>query len=82
MFFYLTDDRRAAQEMFTEVSSTLNRPVGQLREQLLIGSPGACVEKLGALMAAGVQKVFLWPAADEVAQLARFQQEVVARIPK
>lgn len=77
MFFYLTDNRQAAEETLTEVASALNRSADQLREQLLIGSPAACIEKLSALKTAGVELVLLWPVADDVAQLTRFR-EVIA----
>ena len=80
MFFYLTDDRQAAEEMLTEVASALNRPADQLREQLLIGSPAACIEKLSVLKTAGVTLVLLWPVADDVAQLTRFREVIVPHL--
>jgi probable F420-dependent oxidoreductase len=82
MFYYLTEDRRRAEEILVEVvSPTLNRPVELLRERLPIGTPAQCAEKLVKLQAAGVRKVFLWPVEDEVGQLARFHEQVLPQLP-
>jgi hypothetical protein len=35
-----------------------------------------CGQKLAAYKAAGVQRVFLWPVADELDQLTIFHQKV------
>jgi len=55
----------------------LNRPVEQLRAVLPIGSAEECAEKLLAYARAGAQRVFLWPLADERAQLEVFRECVV-----
>jgi alkanesulfonate monooxygenase SsuD/methylene tetrahydromethanopterin reductase-like flavin-dependent oxidoreductase (luciferase family) len=82
MFYYLTEDRRRAEEILVEVvSPTLGRPVELLRERLPIGTPAECAEKLLKLKAAGVQKVFLWPVEDEASQLARFHEQVLPQLP-
>jgi len=47
-----------------------------LRERLPIGPPELFAEKLTAFANAGVQRVFIWPVADEVRQLERFWNEV------
>ncbi len=82
MFYYLTEDRRKAEELLVEVlSPTLGRPVESLRERLPIGTPTECVEKLRKLQAAGVQRIFLWPLEDEASQLARFHEQVLPQLP-
>jgi probable F420-dependent oxidoreductase len=82
MFYYVTEDRRLAEELLVEVlSPALNRPVELLRERLPIGTPAQCAEKLVKLQAAGVRKVFLWPVEDEVGQLARFHKQVLPQLP-
>jgi probable F420-dependent oxidoreductase len=82
LFYYVTEDRRLAEELLVEVlSPALNRPVEQLRERLPIGTPAECAEKLVKLQAAGVRKVFLWPVEDEAAQLARFHEQVLPQLP-
>ena len=81
MFYYLTEDRRQAEELLVEVvSPILSRPVELLRERLLIGTPAECAEKLMRLQAAGVRKVFLWPVEDETRQLARFREQVLPQL--
>jgi probable F420-dependent oxidoreductase len=82
MFYYLTEDRRRAEEILVEVvSPALGRPVELLRERLPIGTPAECAEKLLKLKAAGVQKVILWPVEDEASQLARFHEQVLPQLP-
>lgn len=82
MFYYLTEDRRQAEELLVEVvSPTLGRSVELLRERLLIGTPAECAEKLTRLQAAGVQRVFLWPVEDETSQLVRFHEQVLPQLP-
>src|SRR5437667_1022015 len=78
MFYYVTEDRRLAEELLVEVlSPTLNRPAELLRERLPIGTPAECAEKPLKLQAAGVRKIFLWPIEDEVGQLRRFHEQVL-----
>jgi len=77
MFMYITADRSKAERVLSEtIGALLKRPVEQLRERLLVGAPEACAEKLAAYKKAGVQRVFLWPVADELDQLSHFQQRV------
>jgi hypothetical protein len=65
MFTYITENRREAERIITEVvSPTLNRPADDLRKRLLIGPAAECAAKLAAYQAAGVQRVLLWPVAD------------------
>jgi alkanesulfonate monooxygenase SsuD/methylene tetrahydromethanopterin reductase-like flavin-dependent oxidoreductase (luciferase family) len=83
MFFYLTEDRRQAEELLVDVvSPTLGRSVEMLRERLLIGTPAVCAEKLARLQAVGVRKVFLWPVEDETHQLMRFHEQVLPLLPQ
>ena len=77
MFMYITEDKFAAERVLSETfGALLNRPVEQLRERLLVGSPELYAEKLAAYKAAGVQRIFLWPTGDEPEQLAVFQKKV------
>jgi len=77
MFMYITEDRSKAERVVSEtIASLLKRPVEELRQRLLVGSPQACAEKLAAYKAAGVQRVFVWPTADEQDQLMIFQTKV------
>lgn len=77
-FFYVTEDKAAAERVVRDVvSPTINRPEAELRERLLIGSAHECAEKAAAYQAAGLQRLLLWPVADDLEQLAIFQDRVI-----
>jgi alkanesulfonate monooxygenase SsuD/methylene tetrahydromethanopterin reductase-like flavin-dependent oxidoreductase (luciferase family) len=77
MWCYITDDRDEADRILTErVVPTVHRPEDMLRERLPIGPPELFAEKLTAFAKAGVQRVFIWPVADELHQLDRFWNDV------
>ena len=78
MWAYVTDDASAAETILSGLlAPALNRPIEELSAQLPIGSPELCAERLSAYAAAGVQRVFLWPLADELRQLERFSRDVL-----
>jgi alkanesulfonate monooxygenase SsuD/methylene tetrahydromethanopterin reductase-like flavin-dependent oxidoreductase (luciferase family) len=72
---YVTDDARAADRMLEDVlAPMLRRPVEDVRALgLPVGTPEQCAERLAAYAAAGVQRVFVWPLADELEQLGRLR---------
>jgi alkanesulfonate monooxygenase SsuD/methylene tetrahydromethanopterin reductase-like flavin-dependent oxidoreductase (luciferase family) len=77
MWCYITDDRDEADRIVEErLVPTVHRPEDMLRERLPIGPAELFAEKLTAFAKAGVQRVFIWPVADEVSQLERFWNEV------
>ena len=77
MWCYITDDRAEADRILRErVIPTVHRPEQMLRERLPIGPPELFAEKLTAFAKAGVQRVFIWPVADELHQLERFWNDV------
>jgi alkanesulfonate monooxygenase SsuD/methylene tetrahydromethanopterin reductase-like flavin-dependent oxidoreductase (luciferase family) len=77
MWCYITDDRAEADRVLKErVVPTVHRPEDMLRERLPIGPAEMFAEKLTAFAEAGVQRVFIWPVADEVRQLERFWNDV------
>jgi hypothetical protein len=47
---------------------------------LAFGSAEAVTEKLIAFRDNGVQRMFVWPVADEIVQLQRFRKEVMNRL--
>ena len=82
MWCYITDDRDEADRILRErVIPTVHRPEETLRERLPIGPPELFAEKLTAFATAGVQRVFIWPVADELHQLERFWNEVRPLVP-
>jgi len=77
MWFYITEDAAEADRVMRErVVPTIHRPEEVLRERLPIGSAAMFAEKLSAFAEAGVQRVFVWPVADEARQLERFWDTV------
>ncbi len=77
MWCYVTEQRARAGAVLADVlAPMLGRPAEQLRATLPIGSAEACAEKLAAYARAGAQRVFLWPIADERAQLEVFRERV------
>ena len=78
MWCYVTEDRARAEAMLVDVlAPLLNRPVETLSAVLPIGPAEECAAKLLAYEQAGAQRVFLWPLADERAQLEAFRERVV-----
>ncbi|HEY7105304.1 MAG TPA: LLM class flavin-dependent oxidoreductase [Acidimicrobiia bacterium] len=77
MWFYVTDDAGDAARVLQErVVPTVHRPEDVLRDRLPIGPAEKFAEKLTAFARVGVQRVLVWPVADEVHQLERFWHEV------
>ena len=77
MWFYITDDRGEAERVMRDrIVPTIHRPEDLLRERLSIGPAEEFAEKLLAFAEAGVQRVFLWPVADEINQLELFWETV------
>jgi alkanesulfonate monooxygenase SsuD/methylene tetrahydromethanopterin reductase-like flavin-dependent oxidoreductase (luciferase family) len=79
MWFHI-DDRRANEVLAQRLAPVIHRRSEQLRERLAFGPAEAVVEKLIAFRDAGVQRMFLWPVADDIEQLHRFSDEVMAPI--
>ena len=60
MFMYISEDNSETERVLSEtLTALLNRPVDQLRERLLVGSPEVCAEKLARYKAVGVQRIFI-----------------------
>lgn len=81
MWTYISEDRVEASRVLEDVlAPMLNRSVEELRLKLTVGPAEACAEKLSSYAAAGAQRVFVWPVADEIEQLEKFQREVAPRV--
>jgi alkanesulfonate monooxygenase SsuD/methylene tetrahydromethanopterin reductase-like flavin-dependent oxidoreductase (luciferase family) len=77
MWFYVTEDEAEAERVLRgRVLPAVHRPEAILRERLPIGPAERFAEKLSAFARAGVQRVFLWPVADEAEQLEAFWTRV------
>ena len=79
LWLYVTESPREAERMLGNVlAPMLKRPVEALRDLALpIGSAQQCAERLSAYAAAGAERVFVWPLADELRQLEVFRENVV-----
>jgi len=81
MWLYITENEAESERMLYEVlAPALNRPVAELKERLPIGSAKDCAEKLTAYQNVGVQRVYLWPLANELEQIKIFMRQVVPLI--
>jgi alkanesulfonate monooxygenase SsuD/methylene tetrahydromethanopterin reductase-like flavin-dependent oxidoreductase (luciferase family) len=77
MWFYITEDEAEADRILEQrLVPVINRPESMLRERLPVGSAAAFAEKLSAFRDAGVQRVLIWPVADEQRQLELFCEQV------
>jgi alkanesulfonate monooxygenase SsuD/methylene tetrahydromethanopterin reductase-like flavin-dependent oxidoreductase (luciferase family) len=80
-WLYIAERERDAEWMLHDVlAPALKRPVRELKERLPIGSPQECAEKLAAYQKVGVQRIYLWPLANELEQINIFMNEVVPLI--
>jgi alkanesulfonate monooxygenase SsuD/methylene tetrahydromethanopterin reductase-like flavin-dependent oxidoreductase (luciferase family) len=77
MWFHLGDDPEAEHVLRTRVLPAVHRPEDVLRARLPFGCATECADLLNAFGEAGVQRVFVWPVADELEQLRRFADEVM-----
>ena len=79
MWLYVSETRRDSERMLGDVlAPMLGRPVEALRDLALpIGSAEQCAERVSAFQAAGAERIFVWPLADELQQLERFREDVV-----
>ena len=81
MWFYITENPSEADHIWRHrVLPAINRPEDLLRERLPIGSAAAFIDLLAAFKAAGLQRVLLWPVADEARQLELFCEKVAPAI--
>jgi alkanesulfonate monooxygenase SsuD/methylene tetrahydromethanopterin reductase-like flavin-dependent oxidoreductase (luciferase family) len=77
MWFYITDDPTEADHVMRQrIAPTIHRPEEVLRDRLPVGPAELFAEKLSAFSRAGVQRVFVWPVADEAHQLELFWNTV------
>ena len=83
MWLYITEEKKVSERILNQVlAPALNRQVTELRERLPIGSAVSCAEKLVAYQKVGVQRVYLWPVADELEQIKIFMEQVTPLIDR
>ncbi len=75
MYCYITEEPSAAEGLARKVlGPALGRSAEELSARLLFGPASACADKLAEFRAAGLQRVFFWPVADEEHQLRAIMQ--------
>jgi probable F420-dependent oxidoreductase len=78
VFVYVTDDDDQARRVAHDVlGPALNRDPNDLLRLALMGNADRCAERLRQFRDAGVQRVWIWPATDPIAQIQRFAEEVI-----
>lgn len=78
MWMYVTDDRETARRYLEDIlCPMLNRAPESVRDLLLIGLPEECAARLCAYRDAGLERVFVWPLADDVRQIELFASSVM-----
>lgn len=82
LWLYVADDPNDADRVLADVlGPMIRRPVEELRAMWLpVGTPEVCAERLSAFAAAGAERMFVWPLADDLRQLERFALEVAPRV--
>jgi alkanesulfonate monooxygenase SsuD/methylene tetrahydromethanopterin reductase-like flavin-dependent oxidoreductase (luciferase family) len=74
MWTWVGDD---GERVLRDVLAPLvGRDVDELRDRVCVGTPEHCARLLAGYAAAGCQRVYLWPLADEERQLERIAGEV------
>ena len=77
MWFYITENRAEADRVLQQrLAPVIHRPESVLRERLPVGGAASFAEKLDAFRTAGLQRVLIWPVADEQRQLELFCEKV------
>ena len=78
MFSYVTKDRgeidRAVQR---KLGPAVGRASDDLAARLLMGTPEDCIGVVRSYAEAGVQRMFIWPAENELEQLRTFAEQVM-----
>jgi alkanesulfonate monooxygenase SsuD/methylene tetrahydromethanopterin reductase-like flavin-dependent oxidoreductase (luciferase family) len=78
-FLQVTDDRHEAEHLVTRVlAPALNRDPDVLAARLGVGPLGLVAERVDALRAAGVERLYVWPLHDHERQLELAQQALAA----
>jgi len=77
---FVTEDDVEAQAMLERLAQMVRRPIEDLADRLPIGSPAMCRDLFGDYREAGLQRVLVWPMANEVEQLERMADVVMPLI--
>ena len=77
-WLFVTDDDRERRAVNERLSRMLRRPLDEIEGRLPVGSPAACLDLFGRYRDAGLGRVLIWPMQDEVEQLERVAEQIIA----
>ena len=75
---FVTDDDKQARAVNERLSRMLRRPLDEIEGRLPVGSPAMCLDLFGRYRDAGLGRALVWPMQDEVEQLERVAEQVMA----
>jgi alkanesulfonate monooxygenase SsuD/methylene tetrahydromethanopterin reductase-like flavin-dependent oxidoreductase (luciferase family) len=83
-WLHITENKADAERTLSDVlAPMLHRPAEALRSApLLVGPAEVCAERLAAFVEAGARRIFVWPLANEIAQLELFREQVTSLVPR
>ena len=79
---YVTEDAGEARAMLERLARMVRRPIDELDGRLPIGPPALCLDLFGRYLDAGLQRILVWPMANEVEQLERIAADVVPALER
>ena len=74
---YVTEDAGEARAMLERLARMVRRSIEDLDGRLPIGSPAMCRDLFGRYADAGLQRILVWPMANEVEQLERIAADLI-----
>ena len=77
-WLFVTDDDKQARAVNERLSRMLRRPLDEIEGRLPVGSPAMCLDLFGRYRDAGLGRALVWPMQDEVEQLERVAEQVMA----
>jgi alkanesulfonate monooxygenase SsuD/methylene tetrahydromethanopterin reductase-like flavin-dependent oxidoreductase (luciferase family) len=81
MWCYVSEDKTETDRIMTDVLvPVIRRKDSELRGRVLVGNSKDCASILRAYRDAGLQRVMIWPLADELNQLKIFKEKVAPLI--
>jgi alkanesulfonate monooxygenase SsuD/methylene tetrahydromethanopterin reductase-like flavin-dependent oxidoreductase (luciferase family) len=80
LFFYVADDRRAAERVVAErLAPLLGRPAEDVIPCCAVGTAEQVSERIHEYAEAGARQIHLWPAADPLAQIEALAEVAATR---
>lgn len=77
-WLFITEDDAEARAVNERLSRMLRRPLDEIEGRLPVGSAAACLDLFGRYRDAGLERVLVWPMQDDVEQLQRVAEQIMA----